>query len=49
MASSKIKKKSTTTKASMLPRQGAVPCLVLMLLGLGVLAFFFFAALRSMG
>jgi hypothetical protein len=49
MASSKIKKKSTNTKASVMPRQGAIPCLVILLLGLGVLALFLFFGIRSAG
>jgi hypothetical protein len=50
MGSSKIKKKSAnSTPASMMPRQGAIPCLILILLivlGLSLLGFF---ALRSAG
>ena len=43
MAAPKIKKKSSQTKASPLPRQGAIPCLVVIFLILVFLAFFFFA------
>ncbi len=50
MASSKIKKKSTnSTPASMMPRQGAIPCLILIafiLLGVCLLGYF---AFRSAG
>jgi hypothetical protein len=50
MATPKIKKKSSTTeKASVLPRQGAIPCLILVVLLLVVLALFFFGALHSLG
>jgi hypothetical protein len=49
MASSKIKKKITTAKTPMMPRQGAIPCLVLVALALIVAAFFFFAAFRNAG
>jgi hypothetical protein len=49
MAAPKIKKKATTQKTSALPRQGAIPCLVLLGLGLLIIAFFFFAALRNAG
>jgi hypothetical protein len=50
MASSKIKKKtSKDEKASFVPRQGAVPCLVLMIIALVVLALFFFGALHNLG
>jgi hypothetical protein len=47
MASPKIKKKSTNTKASILPRQGAIPCLVLLLIALAVIGFFVFASLHT--
>jgi hypothetical protein len=43
MAASKIKKKSPATKATPIPRQAAIPCLVLIILALLVGAFFFFA------
>ena len=50
MASSKIKKKSgNSTPASMMPRQGAIPCLILIamiLLAVAVLGYF---AFRSAG
>jgi len=49
MASSKIKKKSTSAKAPVMPRQGAIPCLVLLLILLAIVAFFFFAALHGLG
>ena len=47
MAASKIKRRSAETKASPLPRQGAIPCLVLIFLILVFLAFFFFAGFRA--
>jgi hypothetical protein len=49
MASPKIKKKSGTEKPSVMPRQGAIPCLILLVIILGVVAFFFFAAIHSTG
>jgi hypothetical protein len=47
MASSKIKKKSASSKATAMPRQGAIPCLVLLLLLLVIVGLIFFFALRS--
>ena len=46
LAAPKIKKKSksTSAKTSAMPRQGAIPCLVLVVIALGVVAFFFFAS-----
>jgi hypothetical protein len=50
MASSKIKKKAAPdSKASVLPRQGAIPCLVLVAIVLLVVAFFFFASFHNAG
>lgn len=49
MASSKIKKKTTSAQASRVPRQAAVPCLVLIALILLVLGLFIFFGLRSTG
>lgn len=49
MAATKIKKKNTTEKTSAMPRQGAIPCLVLLLLVFIVIGFFFFAALHNAG
>jgi hypothetical protein len=50
MGSARIKKKSAdSTSASMMPRQGAIPCLILIaliVLGLSLLGFF---ALKSAG
>jgi hypothetical protein len=50
MGSARIKKKSaSSTPSSMMPRQGAIPCLILIgliLLGLSLLGYF---ALRSAG
>lgn len=47
MAAPKIKKKSNTSKASAMPRQGAIPCLVLLALLLLIVGLIFFFALRS--
>jgi len=47
MAAPKIKKKSTTAKSSVMPRQGAIPCLVLVALLLLIIGLIFFFALRS--
>jgi hypothetical protein len=49
MATPKIKKKSGSEKPSILPRQGAVPCLVIIVIALVVIALFFFGALGSLG
>ena len=49
MAAPKIKKKATSEKTSALPRQGAIPCLILLILILAILGFFFFAAIHSAG
>jgi hypothetical protein len=53
MAAPKIKKKSgtkgskTSPKASLMPRQGAIPCLVLLVLVLVIIGLLMFFALRS--
>lgn len=47
MASPKIKKKSAAAKGSPMPRQGAIPCLVLLVLLLVIVGLIFFFALRS--
>lgn len=49
MAASRIKKKQTSTKASPLPRQGALPCLILLLLAFIVIAVVFFASFHVIG
>jgi hypothetical protein len=49
MAAPKIKKKSSETKSSAMPRQGAIPCLILLLIALAIAGFFFFASLQSAG
>jgi hypothetical protein len=49
MAAPKIKKKSSETKSSAMPRQGAIPCLILLLIALAIAGFFFFASLHSAG
>jgi hypothetical protein len=49
MASSKIKKKSSSAKTSAMPRQNAIPCLVLVALALVVIALIIFFGLRSTG
>ena len=46
MAAPKIKKKSTSAKSSAMPRQGAIPCLILLALLL-IIGLIFFFALRS--
>jgi hypothetical protein len=47
MASPKIKKKSSGAKTSAMPRQGALPCLVLLAVLLVIVGLIFFFALRS--
>jgi hypothetical protein len=49
MASPRIKKKSTAAKASPIPRQGAIPCLILIIIILAIVAFFFFAGFHTAG
>ena len=54
MASTRIKKKTGGKKAARIetagvPRQGAIPCLILLVIILGVVAFFFFAGLHVTG
>jgi hypothetical protein len=49
MAGPKIKKKSSVSKASPMPRQGAIPCLILLLIILAVIGFFFFASFHGGG
>jgi hypothetical protein len=49
MAAPKIKKKSSDTKSSAMPRQGAIPCLILLIIALAIAGFFFFASLHSAG
>ncbi len=49
MASTRIKKKSSDIKASPLPRQGAIPCLILLIIAFGIIAFFFFAGFHFTG
>ena len=50
MAASKIKKKSAnSTPASMMPRQGAIPCLILIFLIVVGLAVLFFFSFRNAG
>jgi hypothetical protein len=48
MAASKIKKKSSE-KASAMPRQGALPCLILLVIIFVVIGLFVFFGLRSAG
>jgi hypothetical protein len=43
VAAPKIKKKATANQTTAVPRQGAIPCLILVILILAVVAFFFFA------
>ena len=47
MAAPKIKKKGSTAKASAMPRQAAIPCLILILLVLVVVGLILFFALRT--
>jgi hypothetical protein len=47
MAAPKIKKRTGSSKSSAMPRQGAVPCLILLGLLLIIVALIFFFALRS--
>lgn len=47
MASPKIKKKTSSGKTSVMPRQGAIPCLILLALLLIIIGLIFFFALRS--
>jgi hypothetical protein len=47
LASSKIKKKAPAAKASAMPRQAAIPCLVLVALALLVIGLILFFSLRS--
>jgi hypothetical protein len=50
MGSSKIKKKTAiSTPASMMPRTAAIPCLVLIVLGILILSLIVFFSLRSAG
>jgi hypothetical protein len=49
MAAPKIKKKSTSAKTSAMPRQAAIPCLILIVIILVIVGVIFFAALRSTG
>jgi hypothetical protein len=50
MSSTKIKKKTaSSTPASMMPRAGAIPCLVIIVLGILVLSLIVFFALKSAG
>jgi hypothetical protein len=47
MAAPKIKKKTGSAKTSIMPRQGAIPCLILLALLLIIVGLIFFFALRS--
>ena len=49
MAAPKIKKKSSTPKTSAIPRQGVIPCLILLAIILAVIGFFFFAGFHIAG
>jgi hypothetical protein len=50
MAAPKIKKRSAAnTKSSAMPRQGAIPCLILLFIILVIMAFFFFAGFHTGG
>lgn len=47
MAAPKIKKKSVSSKSSVMPRQGAIPCLILVVVLLIIIGLIFFFALRN--
>jgi hypothetical protein len=47
LAASKIKKKAPAAKTSAMPRQAAIPCLVLVALALIVIGLIVFFSLRS--
>ena len=50
MAAPRIKKKSSGSKTSAaIPRQGLVPCLILLLIAFAVIVFFFFAGFHITG
>ena len=49
MAAPKIKKKGSSSKASPLPRQGAIPCLILIAVLLIILGLILFFSLRTTG
>ena len=49
MASPKIKKKGTAAKASPVPRQGAIPCLIIVALVLIVAGVLLYFSLHSIG
>ncbi len=49
MASPKIKKKTGSSKASPVPRQGAIPCLIIVSLVLAVIGVLLYFSLRSAG
>jgi hypothetical protein len=49
MASSKIKKKASPEQTSRMPRQAAIPCLILLVIIFVVLGLFVFFGLRSAG
>jgi hypothetical protein len=49
MAAPKIKKKTAADKTSAMPRQGAIPCLILLIIALAIAGFFFFASLHTGG
>jgi hypothetical protein len=49
MASPKIKKKTSSAKTSPVPRQGAIPCLVIVVIVLIVVGLLLYFSLRSAG
>ena len=49
MAAPKIKKKSSGSKGPAVPRQGVIPCLILLAIILAVISFFFFAGFHKSG
>lgn len=49
MAAPRIKKKSSASKGPAVPRQGVIPCLILLVILLAVIGFFFFAGFHFGG
>jgi hypothetical protein len=49
MAAPRIKKKKTSTKTALMPRQGAIPCLVLVVIALIIIGALIFAGIKTVG
>jgi hypothetical protein len=49
MAATKIKKKGSASKSSPVPRQGAIPCLVIVALFLIIVALLLYFSIRATG